>query len=278
MSAFTLLLRTYLKFYVSTRRFLVIIPIYLFLSLLFPALSIAGILVKPADVHTYAQQALGSFTFATALAAGLLAGDAISQDFSRQGLFTLTQPVRRSVVMLARYGSATAASALVVVVSFLLPGFVFSEYFYSELVPDTLGILGMSLVFIAAVVAFVILFSSLFKSPTVSIVVALVVVWIVMPTISGLLPLINGSIEPWFLLTYAGGAVSDLAQQVYPPHVARLRGGFGAGGDAGGPGLTVTTYNPTVEEALVIMVAYLAVSLLLGWLVYSRRELKDVSS
>ena len=273
-----MLLGTYLKFYVSTRRFLVIIPIYLFLALLFPALSIAGMIAKPPDVYTYAQQALGSFTFATALAAGLLAGDAISQDFSRQGLFTLTQPMRRSVVMLARFGSATAAATLVVVVTFLLPGFVFSEYFYSEIVPNTLGILGMAIVFIAAVVAFVVLFSSLFKSPTVSIIVALVVVWIVMPTISGLLPLISGSLEPWFLLTYAGGAVSDLAQKVYPPHVSQLSAVFGRGENGGGSGSTFTTYTPTVEEALIIMLAYLALSLILGWLVYSRRELRDVSS
>jgi ABC-2 type transport system permease protein len=277
MGAFTLLLKTYLKFYVSTRRFLVIVPIYLFLALIFPALVLAGVISNAPDVYAYTQLALGNFSFATALVAGLLAGDALSQDFSRQGLFTLTQPIRRSVIMLARFGSATIASVIVVVLAFLLPGFIFSEVFFQSIVPSTPEILGLSLVFIASMVAFVVLFSSLFKSPTISIVLALVLVWIVMPTISSLLPLV--SIEPWFFISYAGGAIVDVAAKTYPQHVQRLSaGGFGPGGGAGGgSGLTFTTYNPTIPEALAIMLAYLLVSLALAWIVYSRRELKDVS-
>ncbi len=273
MSSATLLLKTYLKFYITTRRFLVIIPLYLLLFLLFPVLIAAGVVSKPADVYAWATLGFGNFSFSVALVAGLLAGDALSQDFSRQGLFTLTQPIRRSVIMLARYGSAALASIIVMVLAFWVPGLVASEVFYQSVVPSIPEIFVLSMVFVASIVAFVVLFSSLFKSSTISIVLSIVFVWILMPTISMFLPF--AGVEPWFFITYAAGALGGLAQRTYPPHMQQTTlGGFGQGG---GSGPTITTFTPTVPEAVVIMLGYLFISLALAWFVYSRREMKDVS-
>ena len=271
MSQAALLLKTYMKFYVSTKRFLVIIPLYLLLFLIFPVLVYAGIVPQPADVYAWATQGFANFTFSFAWVAGLLAGDALSQDFSRQGLFTLTQPIRRSVIMLARYGSATLASIIVMVVAYVIPGQIFSELYYQSVDPQIGEVFLVSLLFIASIVAFVVLFSSLFKSSTISIVLSIVFISILMPTISMFLPF--AGIEPWFFITYAGGVLGALSMKSYPPHVQQLHvQGFG------GPGtFTITTYTPSVLEALAIIFAYLIVSLVLAWLVYSRREMKDVS-
>jgi len=271
MSVFPLLLKTYLKFYITTRRFVVIIPLYLLLSLLFPLLLVFGITSKPADVYTFTTNSLGNFSAATALVAALLAGDALSQDFGRQGLYTLTQPIRRAEVMLARYGSATLATVVVMVTTYLVPLFVFNEVFYQSLVPSVPEIVGLGLALITSMVAFVVLFSSLFRSSTISVVLAVVFIWIVMPSVSSVLSL--AKVEPWFLLSYAGTAVQDVAAKTYPPLISEISGenfGFGRGA---GPGFTV--YNPAVQEAMAIMVGYLVVSLVLSWVVYSRRELKD---
>ncbi len=273
MSTAILLLKTYLKFYVTTKRFLVIIPLFLFLFLIFPVLIAAGVVSKPADDYAWATLGFSNFSSNVALVAGLLAGDALSQDFSRQGLFTLTQPIRRSVIMLARYGSAALASIIVMVVAWWVPGLIVSEVFYQSLVPSTPEIFVLSMVFIASIVAFVVLFSSLFKSSTISIVLSIVFLLILMPTISMFLPF--AGVEPWFFITYAGGALGALAQRTYPPHVQQATVlGFGPGA---GSGFTITTYTPSVPEAAAIIFAYLIVSLALAWFVYSRRELKDVS-
>ncbi len=261
-----------MKFYVSTRRFLVIIPLYLLLFLIYPTLIYAGVISKPADVYAFADMGLSNFSFSVALVAGLLAGDALSQDFSRQGLFTLTQPIRRSVILVARYGSAALASIIVMVVAYWVPGLIASEVFYQSVVPSILEIFLLSMVFIASIVAFVVLFSSLFKSSTISIVLSIVLVWILMPTISMFLPFVG--IEPWFFITYAGGALGALTQRTYPPHVQQTTvPRFGPGARSG---LTITTYTPSGPEAVAIIFAYLIVSLALAWLVYSKRELKDV--
>ncbi len=273
MSTSALLLKTYLKFYVTTKRFLVIIPLFLLLFLLFPVFIAAGVVSKPADAYAWVTLGFSNFSFSVALVAGLLAGDSLTQDFSRQGLFTLTQPIRRSVILLARYGSATLASIIVIVVAYWVPGLIASEAFYQSLVPSIPEIFVLSMVFVASIVAFVVLFSSLFKSSTISIILSIVFLTILMPTISMFLPF--AGVEPWFLITYAQGALGGLAQRTYPPHVQQST--FPIFGPGAGSGPIVTLYTPSVPEALAIIFAYLLVSLLLAWLVYSRRELKDVS-
>ena len=259
-----------MSFYLRTRRFRVIFPLYVALGLIFPVLYGANVLQKPPDINSYTTDALGELVFATVLLVGLLAGDAISQDFGRQGFFTLTQPVRRSEIMLARTLAAFAISAFAMVV-WIGISLVSGYMFYSAVVANTALILGLSLLLVGAVVSFVVLFSSLFRSPTVSVVISVLVVWFIMPIISGVLELVG--VEPWFLITYAGSVVDNLAMSSYPAHIMTTS----ASGGSGGPTITVTVYNPYIWEAAAIMVAYLVVSLVLAWLVYSRKELTEAS-
>jgi ABC-type transport system involved in multi-copper enzyme maturation permease subunit len=271
------MVRANVGFYLHTRRFRVILPIYIVVALIFPILYGANVLQRPADVYSYTSLALGELLSFTALLAALLAGDAISQDFGRQGFFTLTQPVRRSEIMLARTLAAFVFSALAML-AWIGIGLVSGLAFYSSIVANWAPILGFSILLAGSIVSFVVLFSSLFKSPTMSVVVSVLIVWLVMPIITGVLDLVG--VEPWFLLTYAGGVVDGLAEKIYPPHVTSITaiaGGAGSAATVMTPSITVTTFTPYVWEAAVIMAAYLVVSLALGWFVYSRKELRDVS-
>ena len=269
MSTFVTLLRVYLKFYFSTRRFIAILPFYVFASVLSPTLVITGTIPKSPDVYAWFQLGFLYFTSSAALVAGLLGGDALSQDFGRQGLFTLSQPIRRSVIMLARYTAAFIASAIIMVGVYDLIGAMFAQYIYGQLVPSAALIVAMSLLLTASMVAFVVLFSSLFKSPNISMIIAIVLIWVIMPLISSILALVH--VEPWFLLTYAGNVLQALAQKTYPPNVQTVQ----ISPASGLP--TVTVYNPALLEATAIMLGYLVVSLLLAWIVYSRRELKETA-
>ena len=264
------MMRANMSFYLHTRRFKVVFPLYIALALIFPLLYGTNVLQKPADINSYTTDALGELVFATVLLVGLLAGDAISQDFGRQGFFTLTQPIRRSEIMLARTLAAFAISAFAMVV-WIGIGLITGYMFYTATVANAALILLLSLLLVGAVVSFVVLFSSLFRSPTVSVVISVLVVWFIMPIITGVLELV--AVEPWFLITYAGSVVDNLAMSSYPAHVVTTT----ASGGAGAPLITVTVYNPYVSEATVIMVVYLVVSLALAWLVYSRKELTETS-
>lgn len=269
-STFVTMMRANMGFYLHTKRFRIIFPLYIVLALIFPILYGTNVLQKPPDIYSYTSSALGELVSATVLLVAMLAGDSISQDFGRQGFFTLTQPVRRSEIMLARTLAAFVFAVFALFV-WIGIGLITGYAFYSAAVTNVGLILALSLLFAGSVVSFVVLFSSLFRSPTVSVVISVLVVWLVMPVIEGVLDL--AGVEPWFLLTYAGGVVDDLATNPYPAHVVSLP----VSTSASGISITVTTFTPYVWEAAVIMVAYLVVSLGLAWLVYSRKELTEAS-
>ena len=245
-----------------------ILPFYVFISVLFPTLVIAGIVPRSPDIFTYAQSGFLTFTFSAALVSGLLAGDALSQDFSRQGLFILSQPVKRSTILLSRYAAAFISAAIIMVCFYDLIGLSFAYYIYGDIIPTAGLIIITSLLYVASMVAFVMLFSSVFRNPNVSITVPILVIWIVMPLVTSVLGAIH--IEPWFLLTYGGNVLQALAQMTYPPAYQSVPFG-GVGSQT--PSLEV--YNPAYWESVAIMLAYLGVSLLLAWVAYSRRELRE---
>lgn len=270
MAAFVTLFRANLKFYFSTKRFLATLPFYVFISVFFPILVIAGIAPRSPDIYTYTQSGFVTFSFSAALVSGLLTGDALSKDFTRQGIFILSQPVRRSTILLTRYAAALVASSVILVFFYDLIGSSFAYYIYGQVVPMTWLIPTMSLLLVASMVAFVMLCSSVFKNSNVSITVAILSIWIVMPLTANAAELVH--VEPWFLLTYAGNVLQALAQRVYPPAVQSIPiGGVGSGLPS------EMVYNPAFWESAMIMIAYLLVSLLLAWIVYSRRELQETA-
>jgi ABC-2 type transport system permease protein len=263
------LLRASLKFYISTRRFIIMTIIYVILTAIGPIVVALKIEPNAPDVYSFTQGSFSGFSYAVILVAAILAGDALSQDFGRQGLFTLTQPVRRLTILLSRYIAASLVSGAIILVLFDVVGFALSQYYYGQIVPNAALITGASLLLVAAMVATVVLFSSLFKSPVISIVVAVLFFILAIPIISGVLSFTN--IEPWFLITYGGDVVGALAGQTYPPHLTTQS--FTEAGTT----ITISTYTPTLLEGTAIMLAYLIGSLLLAWVIYSRKEIKETA-
>lgn len=260
---FGMMFRENIRFYLRTKRFQVILPLYAVLSAVIPILMIQGTIPKPSDVYSFTQQTLGGIADDILLICSLLAGDAISRDFSREGYFTLTQPVRRSAIMLARFLSAFVAAVIVLAVSVVI-GIGFSEYMYSTVVSTLPEIVIAAVLFAASLTAFVMMFSSLFKNAALSIVISILVVIVAMPIVQTITQFLS-HVEPWFLVTYAAGVISNLAQKNYPPHVVTQQLGAGR---------TFFVYTPTLVEGVLIMLGYLVISGFITWAVYTRRELK----
>jgi ABC-type transport system involved in multi-copper enzyme maturation permease subunit len=147
-------------------------------------------------------------------------------------------------------------------------GLVTGYAFYQSVVGNVGLIFGLSVLLVGSLVSFVVLFSSLFKTPNTSVVVVTMVVWFVMPIITGILEFVG--VEPWFLIYYAGGTITALTELTYPPHSVTISA------PGGGQTISITTFTPYVWEAALIMVGYLVASLVLAWVVYSRKELKDI--
>jgi ABC-type transport system involved in multi-copper enzyme maturation permease subunit len=263
------MVRANMSFYLHTRRFKVILPIYIIVAFIFPVLYLTKV-YQPPDVYSYTSSALAELVSLTVLLVALLAGDAISQDFGRQGFFTLTQPVRRSEIMLARTLAAFIFSAVAMMV-WIGIGFITSFAFYATVIPNMALYIALAVLFVASVISFVVLFSSLLRSPTTSVVLSVLVVWFLMPIITEVFDLVG--IEPWFLLTYAGEGLGDLTQASYPVHFTSTPINTGTSGVS----ITLNSYVPYVWETAAIMAGYFLVSLVLAWIVYSRKELTEAS-
>jgi len=261
------LFRTYLKFYFQTKRFYAMLILYMLIVFLVPALTLTHVIAKPASVTDFLSTPIGFFAELATLGSALLAGDAMSQDFSRQGLFTLSQPFGRARVMCTRYLSALSVSAGLALVYFAVAGATgLAEY--SAVTPHYVEMVGYAVLYVAAVVAFVMLCSSLFKSPSISIIVAVLLLILAMPIAMSIMDVT--SVEPWFFITYASYAITALAGQQYPPHLQTTV--VNATSNAS---ITVSTYTPTLVEAPTIMVAYLVVSLAVSLFIYRQRELRE---
>jgi len=256
------LFRTFLKFYFQTRRFYAMLILYMLIVFLVPALTLTHVIQQPQDVSTFLSVPISFFGDLATLGSALLAGDAISQDFGRQGLFTLSQPFGRARIMFTRYLSALSASAGLVIAYFALAA-VTGYAYYGQVTPNYAEMVGLAVLYVAALVAFVMLCSSLFKSSSISIVVAILLVILAMPIATGILELTT--IEPWFFITYAASAIPAIAQSTYPLHLQTISAS----------GITVSLYVPTLLEAAAIPIGYMVMSLAASLFIYKRKELRE---
>ena len=71
-------------------------------------------------------------------------------------------------------------------------------------------------------------------------------------------------IEPWFILTYGAGIIGNILTVPYPDQIQTET-------FAGGR-ITITTYNATIPEGLAILGLYFIITVILGLLLFERKE------
>jgi len=255
------LLRTYTRLHLRSSRFYMLLFFYLLLMLLVPVLVLTGVISNPGSALSLLSFPESFFIFLATVGGAVLAGDSISQDFSRQGLFTLSQPIARATIVAARYGAAAIAGTIITLVFFAV-GATETYAFYGTTVADYAEITGFSLLYTLAILAFVMLLSAVFyRSQTQSILVSILTIVLVMPIVSAIVT--SKGVEPWPLLTYASQVIGALYNpSSYPLHFQSTGG--------------INSYFPTPGEGAAIMVGYVFVSLLLCAALYGRRELREV--
>jgi ABC-2 type transport system permease protein len=195
-------------------------------------------------------------------------GDAISGEFqNRTGYFLIGNPIRRSSIYTGKFIGAFLSSLVVVLLYFLI-AFVNGIYYFGVSVPSQLmESLLFSLLYLLSVLGFTFFFSSLFRSSVTSVILTAILFLFVFSTVQSLLSLFVG-IEPWFLISYGSGIISAVFTVPYPAHISRSIARFGLHLSS------VTTYTPTIVEGLAIMIAYFAVSVLLGLYLFERSEFR----
>ncbi|MGD0250294.1 MAG: ABC transporter permease [Thermoplasmata archaeon] len=197
------------------------------------------------------------------LAAAFFGGDALSVDFSTgAGYYMLVLPIRRPVLLAGRYAAATLVTLAVVGVYYLF-GAVGAVYFFGA--PNIhwfllLESLAAAALFALAALSVAFCVSAFIRSPAAGVLVTVLALYVGFTTLQNVVEL--AGIEPWFSLTYAGGAMAAILDTDFV-HFQTI---------PVGEDQFYTIWAATVVEGLAIMAAYVAVFLPLSAYLYQRKE------
>ena len=249
--------------YFRSRRFFVLLIIGLIISALLTALvgyyRPSSFLSSPLDF--YSSWWAGSITFVIILSGIFYGGDAISGEFqNKTGYFLVANPLRRSSIYIGKWLGAFIASIIMLGV-FAAITIGNGVYYFGLNVPYQLwDSLLFALLYLIAVLGFTFFFSSLFKSTSMSILVTAILFLFAFTLIQ---TLVEGlvKIEPWFLITYGAQIITNVLIDPYPTTTTQ---GFGPN--------AFTSYAASIPEGIAILLAYFAVTAVLGLLLFERKE------
>ncbi len=192
------------------------------------------------------------------------ASGALSSEFEkRTGLLMFPQPVKRTTFLIGKYLSSTIVVALALGAYYLAVSILSLAIVGG--VPGTIVLsYGFALLYGMAVCAVAMLFSSILKTNTASIVATVLTFMMVMTLVEQLLSISN--IDPFFMASNAGNAISYALQSPYPvTYTTTLNGPVGSA-------MTLTTYIPTGITATLVLLGYAAISLVLANTLFKRRQ------
>lgn len=203
----------------------------------------------------------GSVASLFVLLSGIFYGaDAISAEFqNRTGYYLIPNPVNRSSVFLGKFLAAFVASAITVAVFAAITVADASIYFGANIPIELAESFLFTIIYILPMLGVAFFFSSVFKNNSYSILVSVIVLWIGFSYLLPLIVTLTGS-EPWYLLSYGGQIIGNVVRPSgYPAHVT-LAGGI------------TTSYATTVPEGLAIMLGYLVIFVVLGLVLFERKD------
>jgi ABC-2 type transport system permease protein len=209
----------------------------------------------------------GSFvTFVIILSGIFFGGDAISGEFqNKTGYFSVPNPIRRSTIYIGKWLAAFTASAVILGIFTIFT--IGNGLYYFSSIPYQFGESFLfAILYLAAVLGFTFFFSSLFKSSSMSILVTVILFLFVFTLVD---ELISGfvHIEPWFILTYGAGIISNVLTVPYPAHITTTTTAL-----RNGATFTTTAYVPTISEGLAIIAIYFIITAVVGLVLFERKE------
>lgn len=254
--------------YLRTNRFLGLLGFVGLVSALTLAFEIdAGVAAVRLEQLYRSSEYLSNYLVYTGLwvvlAAAFFGGDALSVDFSTgAGYYMLVLPVRRSVLLAGRYTAAILVTLCVVGLSYVF-GIAGAIYFFgAQSLPwGNLGAsFGIAAVFTLAALGFAFCMSAFVRSPVAGVLLTIIVLYVGFTTLQTVLQV--AGVEPWFSLSYAGGAMAAVLDTDFV-HVQQI---------PLGEDQFYTIWVATVAEGLEIMAGYIAVFLPLSVFLYEREE------
>lgn len=250
--------------YLRSRRFIILSVITVLIGVLLTAAvaQYRPLAFTASSLDFYSNWWGNATTFVVILSGVFFGGDAISGEFqNKTGYFTIPNPIRRSSIYIGKWLAAFIASTIILGIFTVITVGNGLYYFGLDIPSQFVQSLLFTWLYLVSVLGFTFLFSALFKSSAIAILVTVILFLFGFGIIELVVENFAG-IEPWFLLTYGAAIISHVFVVPYPPHVTTI--------DAGP--LNLTMYVPTIPEGIAIMVVYFLVTVVLGLVLFERKE------
>ncbi len=261
--------------YVGSRRFFVLLIIVAIIAIMLTAVMAY---FRPADslaspLSFYSNWWGESSTLVIILSAVFFGGDAISGEFqNKTGYFLIGNPIRRSAIYIGKWLAALMASlAILGVFALITIGNGLYYFGLSGLPSQFLEALLFSIFYMVSALGLTFFFSSMFKSSTVAILTTVILLLFAFSLIQALVTNL-AHVEPWFIITYGAQIISNVLMNPYPPHVSTTSVHSAAGSIASSKAISITTYNASIFEGLMILAAYFLVTIIIGPILFERKE------
>lgn len=205
---------------------------------------------------------LGFVNLLVIISGAVFIGDSVSGEIqNKTALLLFPTPQRRTSIFLGKIISAVIATWAVIMIYYLVTFFEVGLIFGFERI-DT-GFLKsflLALLYGLSVVSVVFLLSGIMKRSISVILTGILSFFMVLPIVSKVLQGID--IEPWFLVTYSAGLITDV---------------LGTGEEVGfGPGkhMAVSGFEPDLGVGILIMAAYILIFMMTGMIISTRRTME----
>ncbi len=247
--------------YIRSRRFLLLVAVILaagigstaFIAYIHPASMLSS------PITFYGGWLGFTIAYIIVLPAVFFGSDAISSEFQNKTAYSMIgNPILRSSMYIGKVVAAFVASlCMLSIFEFITLGN--GLYYFGFLVPIQFWeSFALTVLMMTASLGVAFLLSTLFKNAAISVLFSAVTLLFGFSLLERLLERLQAG-ETWYILSYAGQSIVNVFSVPYPPHVI-----------ISGP---ETTYFATIPESIAIMVGYLVVSLLIGYLIFKRRDL-----
>lgn len=187
-----------------------------------------------------------------------LGGDILASEFERKtGYMLFTNPIKRFTIVAGKFMACFVSTLLLISVLYLI-GTIFTLNNYGWVPPTILGSFGLAVLYGCAVLSLTFLFSSILGAAS-AMVISFSSLIVIMPILGALLTSKAG-VEPWFLLMYSAGTIGAY---IDPPAQRIVSTPTG------------TNYKyPDFTISVIVMLAYVFVSIILCIIATKRREMR----
>ncbi len=251
--------------YLQSRRFLALVVIVVAIGAIFSAVVAIyhSSFITSDSVSFYGGSWAGGVGVVIVLAAVFFGGDAIAGEFqNKTGYFLMSVPIRRATVYAGKFLAAFLTSVAIITIFFAIVLGNGIYYFGASAFPWQLFFsLPIVILYLLAVLGTTFLFSSLFKTSAYGFVLTIILFLFGFTILQDLVAILI-KIEPWMVISYASGILSDLFS-------SPINWGLTA---TLGP---VPAYDsPGIAEGVVIMLGYFILTAIAGLLLFEREEFK----